>query len=330
MKELIKTLVESYGPSGYEEQVREIIENLAREKADDIRTDALGNLIVLKKGTGGGKRVMVAAHMDEIGVMVHYVDSNGFLRFGTIGGVSPRTVVGARVRFADGTIGVIGLEKWLQTSDQPTWDRLFIDVGATSPQDSPIKVGDAAVFVQPFVDMGNRMVAKSMDDRVGCAIALQTLLEMDASPNDVYFVFTSQEEVGTRGAAVSSFGIDPDVAIAIDVTPTADTPEGRPMPVVLGKGPAVKVKDYGMLAHPAVKDWMMETAENAGIPYQIEVLELGSTDARAMQVSRAGMPAGCLSVPCRYVHTPSEMVEYEDVLNSVRLLRVMLSNEITL
>ncbi|HHX64283.1 MAG TPA: M42 family metallopeptidase [Chloroflexi bacterium] len=330
MKELIKTLVESYGPSGYEEQVREIIENLAREKADDIRTDALGNLIVLKKGTGGGKRVMVAAHMDEIGVMVHYVDSNGFLRFGTIGGVSPRTVVGARVRFADGTIGVIGLEKWLQTSDQPTWDRLFIDVGATSPQDSPIKVGDAAVFVQPFVDMGNRMVAKSMDDRVGCAIALQTLLEMDASPNDVYFVFTSQEEVGTRGAAVSSFGIDPDVAIAIDVTPTADTPEGRPMPVVLGKGPAVKVKDYGMLAHPAVKDWMMETAENAGIPYQIEVLELGSTDARAMQVSRAGMPAGCLSVPCRYVHTPSEMVEYEDVLNSVRLLRAMLSNEITL
>ncbi|MGI5915359.1 MAG: M42 family metallopeptidase [Anaerolineae bacterium] len=330
MKELIKTLVESYGPSGYEEQVREIIENLAREKADDIRTDALGNLIVLKKGTGGGKRVMVAAHMDEIGVMVHYVDSNGFLRFGTIGGVSPRTVVGARVRFADGTIGVIGLEKWLQTSDQPTWDRLFIDVGATSPQDSPIKVGDAAVFVQPFVDMGNRMVAKSMDDRVGCAIALQTLLEMDASPNDVYFVFTSQEEVGTRGAAVSSFGIDPDVAIAIDVTPTADTPEGRPMPVVLGKGPAVKVKDYGMLAHPAVKDWMIETAENAGIPYQIEVLELGSTDARAMQVSRAGMPAGCLSVPCRYVHTPSEMVEYEDVLNSVRLLRAMLSNEITL
>jgi endoglucanase len=178
--------------------------------------------------------------------------------------------------------------------------------------------------------MGGRLVAKTMDDRVGCAVALQTLLEMDASPHDVYFVFTSQEEVGTRGATVSAFGIEPDIAVAIDVTPTADTPEGRPMPVVLGKGPAVKVMDSGMLSHPGVKNWMIRSAEGAGIPYQLEVLELGSTDARAMQLSRAGVPAGCLSVPCRYVHTPSEMVDYDDVLNSVRLLRAMLGSDIDL
>jgi endoglucanase len=330
MKELIKTLVESYGPSGNEGEIRRTIHELVGDAADEIRTDALGNLICLKKGTGGGKRVMIAAHMDEIGIIVSHVDANGFLRFGTIGGVSPRTALGARVRFANGTIGVIGMEKWLQSPDQPTWEKLFIDVGATSAADAPVGVGDAAGFVQPFVDMGGRLVAKTMDDRVGCAVALQTLLEMDASPHDVYFVFTSQEEVGTRGATVSAFGIEPDIAVAIDVTPTADTPEGRPMPVVLGKGPAVKVMDSGMLSHPGVKNWMIRSAEGAGIPYQLEVLELGSTDARAMQLSRAGVPAGCLSVPCRYVHTPSEMVDYDDVLNSVRLLRAMLGSDIDL
>ena len=330
MKELIKELVEAYGPSGQEGQVRALIEKRVRDKADEMRVDTMGNLIALKKGTGGGKRLMLAAHMDEIGLIVTHVDKRGFLRFGRVGGVLPMTLVGGRVRFANGTVGVIGWEKWFQSNTLPAWKELFLDVGATSADDVPVGVGDVAGFVRPFVDMGNRLAAKSMDDRIGCAIAVQTLLEMGDSPNDVYFVFTVQEEVGTRGAVVSAFGIEPEVGVALDVTTVGDIPEAHPMAVSLGDGAAIKVMDSGMLAHPGVKKWMIDTAEKLGIKYQLEVLEHGGTDARAMQMSRAGVPAGCLSVPCRYVHTPSEIVDYGDVQAAKQLLLGLVGREITL
>jgi endoglucanase len=330
VKDLIKNLVETYGPSGNEEQIRELIEEEIRDHVEDVRVDTMGNLIAHKGGTGEGRRVMVAAHMDEIGLVVTHVDDDGFVRFGRVGGVSAITLVGNRVLFADGTTGVIGWEKWLNSSKLPKWEELFIDAGAISQEDSPVSVGDIAGFVRPFVEMGKRLVAKSMDDRVGCAVAIKTLLEMDSSPNDVYFVFTVQEELGTRGAMPATFGIEPDVAVAMDVTSVGDTPEARPMAVSLGDGPAIKVMDSGMLAHPGVKRWMVRTAEKAGIAHQLEVLERGSTDARAMQLSRSGVAAGCLSIPCRYVHTPSEMVDYDDVQGGVDLLTAMLREEIDL
>jgi endoglucanase len=330
VKELIKELVETYGPSGQESRVRALIEGRVRDKADEMRVDVMGNLIALKKGTGNGKRVMIAAHMDEIGLIVTHVDKKGFLRFGRVGGVLPMTLVGGRVRFANGTIGVIGWEKWLHANTLPAWNELFLDVGATSADDVPVGVGDMAGFVRPFVDMGNRLTAKSMDDRIGCAIAVQALLEMGDSPNDVYFVFTVQEEVGTRGAVVSAFGIEPEIGVALDVTAVGDTPEAHPMAVSLGDGAAIKVMDSGMLTHPGVKNWMIDTAEKLGIKYQLEVLEMGGTDARAMQMSRAGVPAGCISVPCRYVHTPSEMVDYGDVQAAKQLLLGLVGQEIAL
>ncbi|MBC7236324.1 MAG: M20/M25/M40 family metallo-hydrolase [Chloroflexi bacterium] len=327
MKELVQTLVETYGPSGQEGRVRRLIEERIGGVAQ-VRTDALGNLIAFKQGSGGGCKVMVAAHMDEIGLIITHVDEKGFLRFARIGGVSPATLIGGRVRFAQGALGVIAWEKWLRSNDKPEWKELFIDVGATSPKDSPVGVGDVGAFERSFAEMGDRLVAKAMDDRIGCAIALQTLLEMESSPNDVYFVFTVQEEVGTRGAAVSAFGLEPDVAVAVDVTGTGDTPEAHPMAVSLGAGPAIKIMDSGMLTHPAVKEWMIGAAEGLGIPHQLEVLELGSTDARAMQLSRSGVPAGCLSVPCRYIHTPSEVVDYRDVQGAVALLKKMVSEAV--
>ncbi|MEA3408001.1 MAG: M42 family metallopeptidase [Chloroflexota bacterium] len=330
MKDLIKTLVETYGPSGNEEQIRGLIEETISDHVEEIQVDTMGNLIAHKEGTGDGKRVMIAAHMDEIGLVVTHIDDDGFARFGRVGGVSPITLVGNRVLFADSTTGVIGCEKWLRSSKLPEWEELFIDVGATSQKDCPIDVGNIAGFVRSFVDMGKRMVAKSMDDRVGCAVVIQTLLNMEDSPNDVYFVFTVQEELGTRGATAATFGIEPDVAVAVDVTSVGDTPEAHPMAVSLGDGPAIKVMDSGMLTHPGVKRWMIEAAEDADIPYQLEVLERGSTDARAMQLSRIGVAAGCLSIPCRYVHTPSEMVDYGDVQGSVDLLSAMLGGEIDL
>jgi endoglucanase len=177
-----------------------------------------------------------------------------------------------------------------------------------------------AVFVRPLFAQGTRLVAKAMDDRIGCAVLIETLRRLERTPHDVYFVFSVQEETTLSGARTSTYGIEPDLAIAVDVTGTGDTPECRPMAVELGKGPAVKVKDRGMIAHPAVRDLLVQRAQEADIPYQLEVLEYGTTNAAAMQLVRAGVPSGCLSIPCRYIHTPSEMVDEEDVENSVRLL----------
>ncbi|MFZ5917847.1 MAG: M42 family metallopeptidase [Chloroflexota bacterium] len=336
MKETIKQLTEAYGPSGYETQVRELLqqmihdEGLARGKGDDIRVDALGNLIVLKKGSGGGKKVMLAGHMDEIGVVVTHVDKEGFLRFSNVGGVRPHTLLGGRVRFADGAVGIIGLEKMEDPARLPGLDKFYIDVGAADKASCPVRVGDLAGFSRPFEELGQRLVAKAMDDRIGCAVILQVLRELETSPHDVYYVFTVQEEVGLRGATTSGYGIAPDLALAVDITLTGDTPEAATMAVSLGDGPAIKVKDGGMLAHPGVKNWLIETAEANGIPYQLEVLTGGTTDARAIQLTRAGVPAGCVSIPCRYAHTPSEVVDYGDVTGAVGLLVAALSKPIEL
>ncbi len=320
MKELIKQLVETFGPSGHEGAVRALIEGILRQYVDELRVDAMGNLIVHKKGTGSGKRLMVAAHMDEIGLIVTYIDEKGYARFARIGGVSPLTLVGGRVRFANGVQGVISCEQWLQRQKLPGWSELFIDVGATSADDVPIRIGDVAAFERPFVDLGKRLVSKAMDDRISCAVLMQALMTVEAPANDIYAVFTAQEEVGVRGATVAAFGVEPDVGLAVDVTPAFDVPEFKKPAIHLGSGPAIKVMDSGLLAHPGVKDWMVRTAEGLGLSYQLEVLERGGTDAQAIQRSRAGVPAGCLSIPCRYVHSPSEMVDYGDVQGAVQLL----------
>ena len=324
MRELIRKLVESYGPSGAEEQVRDVIRAEVEPLVDDVRVDALGSLIAHVEGDG--QRLLLDAHMDEIGVMVTYIDEDGFARFTRIGGVSPLTCIGSRVAFEDGRIGVIGVEQKRDNGNKvPKFEQLYVDVGATSRDDAPVQIGDPAVFVRPFVAQGSRLVSKAMDDRIGCAVLVELLRRLDelttgAMPYDLYVVFAVQEEVGLRGARTSAYGIDPDVAIAVDVTGTGDTPESKPMAVKLGEGPAVKVQDSRMIAHPKVRQLLVDRAEEAGIPYQLEVLERGTTDAAAMQLVRAGVPAGCLSIPCRYVHSPSEMVDERDVENGVRLL----------
>ena len=332
MKELIKKLTETYGPSGREEQIREVIKGEIEGLADEVRVDTMGNLIALKRGSGDGLKVMLAAHMDEIGVIVTHVDEKGFLRFAPVGGVRPLALLGGRAVFANGTVGTFGLEKLEPPEAEkiPGLDKLYLDVGAKDKESAPVSVGDIACFQRPFAAQGDRLIAKGFDDRIGCAVLIQVMRDMETSPHDVYFVFSVQEEVGLRGAITSAYGIQPDLGISVDVTRTGDTPEARTMAVSLGEGPAVKVKDGGMLAHPAVKDLLVETAEEFGIPYQLEVLVRGTTDAMAIQVSREGVPAGCLSIPCRYVHTPSEMIDHNDVLNAVKLFVALLSKPIEL
>jgi tetrahedral aminopeptidase len=341
VKDLIRSLTECYGPSGHEAAVRELIR---REipKGWESRVDPLGSLIVHRaaggRGAGaGGRRIMLAAHMDEIGIVVTHVDQKGFARFGSVGGVQQLPLLGGRVQFggpegngAGGPTGVIGLEKVEDPSRVPPMEKFYIDLGAASPSDCPVKVGDVACFHRSFQDLGKRIVAKAMDDRVGCAVLVQVLKELGSSANDVWFAFTVQEEVGLRGAGPSGFGIEPEIALAVDVTLTGDTPECAPMAVSLGAGPAVKIKDGGMLAHAGVKEWLLAAAESAAIPAQREVLVRGTTDATAIQTSRAGVPAGCLSIPSRYVHSPSEMVDYGDVQGAVKLLVSALSQPVNL
>lgn len=327
MKRLLKTLTETFGPSGYEDHVRAIVRAEVESLADEIRVDALGNLIARKcpsRPARDTKKIMIAAHMDEIGVIVSHVDENGFVRFSPIGGVFRKYILGGRVRFLNGTQGVIGFDRLDNLNELPALDKVYIDVGASSRKDCPVKIGDVAAFDRPYSELGNRLVAKSMDNRVGVLVAIECLRALKSTPYDVYFVFTTQEEVGVRGAATSAYGVDPDIGIALDVTPSGDTPDSHKMEMALGKGPCIKIQDVGMISDPRIVQWMIRVAEKHKIPYQREVLLIGGTDGRAIQIARAGVPAGCISVPVRYVHSPSEMVDFSDIENSVKLLTALL------
>ena len=331
MKPLIKKLTETLAPSGYENAIREVILEEINPLVDDTRVDALGNLIARKGKPGKGKRLMLAAHMDEIGLIVNHVDENGFVYFSHVGVPFARYLSGGRVRFMNGVQGIIDSEppkKGYHDIAPP--NKMFIDVGATSPKDCPVKVGDVAAFDRAYTEMGNRLVAKSLDDRIGVAVLIETLRRMKDSSNEVYFVFTAQEEVGTRGATTSTYGIDPEIGLAIDVTPTGDTPNEWRSNAELGKGVAIIIKDGGLISEPRIVEWLEATAEKGRIPVQRTVQLVGGTDARSMQLSRAGVLAGSICIPCRYAHSPSEMVDFDDVENTVKLMVALLSKPIKL
>lgn len=329
MNELIQKLVTAYGPSGFEDGMRDLIRAEIEPYADDIRVDPMGNLIarVGQKQNGQGKKVMIAAHMDEIGIMVTHITEQGFLRFTNVGGLRTATLTGNRVQFVDGTIGVIYADR-----NESSLDKHYIDVGATSREDCPVQVGDAAGFQRSFFAQGTRLTSKAMDDRIGCVVAIETMknLKEQGTPHEVYFVFSVQEEVGVRGAQAAANGLEPEVGIALDVTLTGDMHNGVEMAVALGDGPAIKAKDSGMISHVGLVRLMRQRAEEAGIAYQIEVLTGGSTDARAMQIAGPGCAAGCISIPCRYVHSVSETVDSRDVAGCVGLLTAVLRNPIDL
>jgi endoglucanase len=330
MKALLKTLCEAYGPSGAENTVREIVRAEVRKLADYVTVDPLGNLIaVIKKQSQGGQKIMLAAHLDEIGFIVTHIDAQGYARVQPSGGINPLACVGNRVRFANGRLGVIGIDTRRDDLGKiPALSDLYVDVGASSRADCPLQVGDVAGYVRPFEELGNRLIAKSLDDRVGVVILIETLRALKRTPHEVAFVFSVQEEVGTRGAGPAAYGLEADLGLAVDVTRTGDTPNGPVMEVALGKGPAIKVRDAGMLADPRVKDLLVTRAQEAKLPVQLEVLEGGWTDARAIQTARGGVPAGAVSVPARYIHTPSEMVDYGDVTQTVALLLALLQKPV--
>lgn len=329
MKNLIQRLVEIDGPSGREGPVRQVILEEIEGIADQVNISPLGSIHAIRN-PGKGKKIMFAAHMDEIGVIVSHIEENGFVRFQGIGGINPQTLVGHRVRFNDGSTAVIGVEDPGNLNQKLRLERLFLDFGCETAKECPVKIGDLGVFHRPFVELGGRWIAKAMDDRIGVAILIEVLRNLDSTNHEAQFAFTVQEEVGLRGARTSAFALQPDLAVAVDVTRTGDTPKGVKMAVKLGAGPAIKVKDSGMISDPRIVDLLVRSAERKRIPYQLEVLEKGTTDAAAIQLTRSGVPAGCVSIPTRYIHTPSEMVDQTDVENSVALLLSLLHHRIEL
>jgi endoglucanase len=329
VKDLIKSLVEAWGPSGYEHHVRELIRGYAEPYADSIEVDALGNLIC-RVGQGEGKqRIMVAAHMDEIGLIATFQEPrSGYLRFTPLGGLIHTTLHGSRVRFENGVTGVIGAPEPLGSSRQnaPDLDSFYIDI-SDGDGAAAVAPGTAAAFWRPLEERGIRLIAKSMDDRIGCVVALEAMrLLAKETPHEVYFAFTVQEEVGIRGARPAAHSIDPDIAIALDVTLAGDEYKGERNGIRLGAGAAIKVQDPGLIVPPAIRDWMISRAEADGIPYQLELLKAGTTDAAQIQSVRAGVPSGCISIPCRFIHTTSETVDMRDVEACVQLLTGLLKH----
>ncbi|MDD6484430.1 MAG: M42 family metallopeptidase [Clostridiales bacterium] len=316
--ELLNKLTQTDGVSGAEEDIRALIEAHAAKLGYETRTDALGSLIAHKAGDGA--RIMVAAHMDEIGIIITYIDEKGFLRFGGVGGLYTQRLAGAKVRFKNGIIGVIGSEEE-ELKEKVKLDTLYIDIGAKNRAEAEklVSIGDRAAFVGAMYESQNAVISKALDNRAGCFAALRAMERLSGG-KDLYFVFTVQEEVGLRGAKAAAFDIDPQYAIAVDVTDTGDTPKAPVMAVKLGGGAAIKVMDRSVLCDAHIREVMKNTAKKYEIPYQLEIMADGGTDAGAMQLVRAGVKTGGISVPTRYIHSPSELAYKSDIDACAELL----------
>lgn len=330
MIDMLTRLVAAFGPAGREDEVRAVIQQeLEQLGSPDVVVDDLGNLIV-SRGNAADKHILVAAHMDQIGFMITFIEENGFLRFTPIGGIPAKSLPGKRLRLRSGRSGVVGQEK-IKDKKELDYPMLFLDIGAENREaaQSHVQIGDTAVFAGPLEVEGNRLIAGAMDNRAGCAVLLETLrLLPPVLPQNVHFVFTVQEEVGLRGAQTVAYRLHPQFGLAVDVTRTGDTPEPQfKTPVSLGKGPAVKIRDSSVICHPRVTAMLRNVAASKNIPHQLEVLEQGGTDAGAIHLSREGVPTGALSVPCRYIHTPGEMVDLRDLQGAVTLLLALLQEE---
>ncbi len=328
--ELLKKLSEASGIPGHEEEIRAIIREELEGIVDEIETDLLGNIIAHKKGEG--PKVAVAAHMDEIGFLVSYIDEKtGFLRVEPLGGFDPRTLIAQRVRVhtASGVlIGAIGVKPVHILPEEerkkiPQVKELFVDVGLSAEEVKKlVSVGDMVTLHQEFVEMGGLVSGKSLDDRVGIYVGIEALKKLGEHRADIYFVGTVQEEVGLRGARTSAFAIGPEIGVALDITIACDIPDAKPQERVTeaGKGVAIKLKDSTSISHPKLVQFLVDLAEEKGIPYQLEILPRGGTDAGAMQLAREGTAVVTLSIPTRYAHTAVEAAHKKDIQAAVDLL----------
>ncbi len=335
MKGILEKLSNAAGVSGFEENIREIITDEVKGHVDEIETDNLGNLIMVKKGKDDGKKIMLAAHMDEIGLMVRHIDKEGFIKFSKIGGINDQMLLNQEVYIHTdngNVLGVLGSKpphrmKAAERKKAVEYENMFIDIGAKDKEEAEkiVSVGDVATIKREFSTLRGSIVAgKAFDNRVGCLVLIEVMKRIKSDAT-IYAVGTVQEEVGLKGAKTSAFKINPDLAIALDVTISGDHPgiKEDEAPAKLGGGPAIILTDAsgrGIITHPKVKKLLIDAAEREEIPYQLEVSEGGTTDATAIHLTREGIPTGVLSAPTRYIHTPVEVVDMDDVENTVNLL----------
>ncbi len=329
--ETLKTLNANVSPSGRERDVSIAISKLAAPYADEVDVDRMGSLIVWKHGAPGGKRIMLSAHMDSIGVIVTYIEENGYLRFHNLGGLSVPNLIGVPVRFENGVCGVVNIEGGVKVADAAL-KNLFIDIGAKDRAEAEqmVAIADAAVYDTPTRKVGRGVASPYLDNRISCIVLLRALelLQGKECRNELAFVFSCQEEVGTRGAMTAAFGIEPDIGLAVDVTRTGDTPEATPkMACACGDGAAIKIMDGSLICSPRLVKALERCADAAGVRWQREVLQAGGTDAGSIQRSRAGVHAGCISIPTRYIHSPQEYCDLDDVEECAKLIAAFVSGD---
>jgi putative aminopeptidase FrvX len=338
---LLERLSKAFGPSGDEGEVRKLILEAIRPHVASVQVDTLGNLIARKPGSKFPLKVMFDAHMDEVAFMVTHIEEGGSLRFGAVGGFDPRILPGKRLVVGrDRVPGVIGLKPiHLTAPDEQvrvtSIQELAIDIGAKDREQArrSVSVGDYATFDTCFGRLGGdppdersgRVKGKAFDDRVGCAVLVETL--KGDYPLEVIAAFTVQEEVGMRGARVAAYTVEPDLAVVLEGTVADDLPaqEGPPPCTRLGHGPAITLMDHSFIADRRLVDWLIETAEAEGIPYQFKRPNVGSTDGGAINRSRIGVPTLALSVPCRYIHAPVAVMDLDDFWHTVALLKAALT-----
>lgn len=329
---LLRRLTEASGVSGYESEVRDLLRAEISGRVDEIRVDNIGNLIATKRGPEGSPRIMIAAHMDEIGLIISHIDKSGLLRFKKVGGIDDRVLVAKTVLVGPNKVpGVVGakpihLQEEGETEKPFRHDQLYIDIGAKSREEAEekVKLGDAACFATTYDEFGRVVKAKALDDRIGCTILAEIL--KDRYDLTIHAVFTVQEEVGCRGAAVAAYALSPDLGLVLEGTTCADIP-GTPEQnhtTSLGAGPAISLMDATSIANKRIVQELARLAEDNQIPYQFRRTTFGGNDAGRIHLTREGIPSGSLSVPCRYIHSPVSFAHLDDFENAKKLLGLFL------
>lgn len=327
---LLKELIEAHGPSGNELAVRAIIEREIRPYVDNMFVDKLGNLIAHKKGKG--KKVMLAAHMDEIGLMVKEINEEGHIKFATIGGIEPITLIGQTVRIytRDNKLGCHGvitfpeLHEDYEIKEMPELKDLYIDTGLDSKQlaKKKVEIGSYVIARHHFKTLGNEEIisGKALDDRVGCYILIEVARKLKKAKPDIFYVFTVQEEIGLYGAEVSTYQLEPDWGLAIDTINAEDSGEFVSEGVKIGKGPTILLKDAEIITNKCLDDWIRRLAKAKHIPVQLKVEEIGTTDATKILVSKESIPATTIAVPVRNIHSTVGVSHMKDVVNTIKLV----------
>jgi len=331
---LLRDLSNAFGPPGNEKQVRELLKTELQPYADEVRVDKLGNVLFYHKGKESYPRIMLSAHMDEVGVLVTFIENEGFLRFETLGGIPSNTLPGQRILFQTEKTalrGIVGTKPpHIMTADEqnkviPVED-LFIDIGAESldrAKEKGADIGMVGVFDVEFAELGEGYVrGKALDDRAGCAVLVEVFKALKDSPYNFVAVGSVQEELGMRGARTAAWQIDPDYGLALEGTFAADVPGTRPdrTSAKLKGGPVVTIMDRTVLADPTVLKTLINAGREKAIPFQFKKVPTGGTDAGAIHLTKAGVPSGTVAVPCRYIHGPAAIAHLDDVKNTVSLV----------